>query len=148
MECSSEPAERGNKKWPSHAIAKRARCNTFTIYICLAHASATRNVDWRRQVAKSGHCNVGKCRTRADAPVYALCRARARPRYSKFAKSHALEGTGVPISLGTPVRHPSSKARKYAPSSKSSLRCCTPVPPTTKARRPNSANSRNVASQM
>ena len=63
-------------------------------------------------------------------------------------ESHALVGTGVPISLGTPVRHRSSKARMYAPSSKSFRRCCTPVPPTRKVRRPNSASNRNVAPQF
>ena len=60
----------------------------------------------------------------------------------------AVVGTGVPISLGTPVRHPSSKARKYAPSFKSFRRCCTPVPPTRKVRRPFSASNRNVAPQF
>jgi hypothetical protein len=63
-------------------------------------------------------------------------------------ESHALVGTGVPISLGTPVRHPSSKVRKYAHSSKSFRRCCIPVPPTRKVWRPNSASNRNVAPQF
>ena len=39
-------------------------------------------------------------------------------------ESHALVGTGMPISLATPIRHSNSKARNYTPSSKSFRKCC------------------------